>query len=184
MDIGNVHTVVQYKATCEFCSLWQRFGRAARQPGTKGVGILLVEGKDVRKSLKTVNTANKKKNESNDPPKKKRRSNRERTFKEEEAVQELYVEENDPIMEPIPTPGDPELQNWIAERRQSYLKPEVHGSQETTAKKGKNPGVAQDSALHDYINPPSFVTCRRLIPQLYFANNKRSEFFFFLGSIC
>ncbi|XP_006458573.1 hypothetical protein AGABI2DRAFT_64836, partial [Agaricus bisporus var. bisporus H97] len=45
MDIGDVEVVVQYKATCDLCTLWQRFGRAARSPAVQGVGILLVEKK-------------------------------------------------------------------------------------------------------------------------------------------
>lgn len=47
MDVGDVKIVVQYKATCDICTLWQRFGRAARAPGAEGVGILLVEKKDI-----------------------------------------------------------------------------------------------------------------------------------------
>lgn len=46
MDIGDVEIVVQYKATCELCTLWQRFGRAARSSDIAGTGILLVEKKD------------------------------------------------------------------------------------------------------------------------------------------
>ncbi|EKM74280.1 hypothetical protein AGABI1DRAFT_24096, partial [Agaricus bisporus var. burnettii JB137-S8] len=53
MDIGDVEIVVQYKATCDFCTLWQRFGRAARAAGLQGVGILLVEKKDTTEGRKT-----------------------------------------------------------------------------------------------------------------------------------
>ncbi|EKM75475.1 hypothetical protein AGABI1DRAFT_21298, partial [Agaricus bisporus var. burnettii JB137-S8] len=53
MDIGDVEIIVQYKATCDFCTLWQRFGRAARAPGIQGVGILLVEKKDTANNRKS-----------------------------------------------------------------------------------------------------------------------------------
>lgn len=46
MDLPNVSIVVQWKATCDLCMLWQRFGRAARGPGEQGTAILLVEKKD------------------------------------------------------------------------------------------------------------------------------------------
>ena len=46
MDLPDIKIVVQWKATCDFCTLWQRFGRVARGQGIEGVAILLVEKKD------------------------------------------------------------------------------------------------------------------------------------------
>ncbi|KAG6851504.1 hypothetical protein C0991_008516, partial [Blastosporella zonata] len=46
MDVDDIEIVVQYKATCNLCTLWQRFGRAARGWGQEAVAILLVEKKD------------------------------------------------------------------------------------------------------------------------------------------
>lgn len=40
MDVGDVEVVVQYKATCDLNTLWQRFGRAARALTVQGVGII------------------------------------------------------------------------------------------------------------------------------------------------
>ncbi|XP_006457381.1 hypothetical protein AGABI2DRAFT_50460, partial [Agaricus bisporus var. bisporus H97] len=45
MDVDDIKIVVQYKATTDFCTLWQRFGRAARAPGHRADAILLVEKK-------------------------------------------------------------------------------------------------------------------------------------------
>ena len=46
MDLPDIEIVVQWKATCDLLSLWQRFGRAARGQGKTGTAILLVEKKD------------------------------------------------------------------------------------------------------------------------------------------
>ncbi|KAH6891607.1 P-loop containing nucleoside triphosphate hydrolase protein [Coprinopsis sp. MPI-PUGE-AT-0042] len=46
MDIPDVDIVIQWKATCDMCMLWQRFGRVARGWGCTGVAILLVEKKN------------------------------------------------------------------------------------------------------------------------------------------
>jgi superfamily II DNA/RNA helicase len=46
MDLPDVEIVVQWKATCDLCTLWQHFGRVARGQGKEGVAILLVEKKD------------------------------------------------------------------------------------------------------------------------------------------
>jgi len=45
MDLANIKIIVQWKATCSLCTLWQRFGRAACG-GQTGIVILLVEKKD------------------------------------------------------------------------------------------------------------------------------------------
>ena len=46
MDLPNIKIVVQWKATCDLCTLWQRFGRVARGRDAVGTAILLVEKKD------------------------------------------------------------------------------------------------------------------------------------------
>jgi superfamily II DNA/RNA helicase len=47
MDVADIEIVVQYKATCDLCTLWQRFGRAARGANREGTVILLYEKKDI-----------------------------------------------------------------------------------------------------------------------------------------
>ncbi|XP_006463784.1 hypothetical protein AGABI2DRAFT_152855 [Agaricus bisporus var. bisporus H97] len=59
MDIGDMDVVVQYKVTCDLCTLWQRFGRAARSPGRQGFGILLVEKKDTSQGRKSAGSKRK-----------------------------------------------------------------------------------------------------------------------------
>lgn len=66
---------------------------------------------------------------------------------------------------------------WACERQEQYARPEVAPEDLTNTKKGKAPGVLPGTAMDDYINLPSYVDCRRLVPQLYFANDKRSKCF-------
>ena len=47
MDLSDIKLVIQWKATCDLCTLWQRFGRVARGTGQEGTAILLVEKKDI-----------------------------------------------------------------------------------------------------------------------------------------
>ena len=47
MDVPDIKVVVQWKATCDLCTLWQRYGRAARAPDHRAIAILLVEKKDM-----------------------------------------------------------------------------------------------------------------------------------------
>ncbi|KAI1784996.1 P-loop containing nucleoside triphosphate hydrolase protein [Ganoderma leucocontextum] len=45
VDVPNIELVVQWRTTCDMDTLWQRFGRAARGPGTHALAILIVEAK-------------------------------------------------------------------------------------------------------------------------------------------
>lgn len=158
MDVGDVELVIQYKAGCDFPTLIQRFGRAARRPGSEAVGILLVEKKDTTagRKGKTVGVASK---------------------EEDKDVTIVDIQQQtSPTTSTSPPGSVPELDAWITDRCHRYVKPEIAPKDPTNAKKGKAPGVIPGSAMDDFINPPPFVTCRRLIPQLYFANNKRSQF--------
>jgi ERCC4-related helicase len=59
MDLPDIKTVIQWKATCDLCTLWQRFGRAARGPDQEATAILFVEKKDTNEErvLKAARTA-------------------------------------------------------------------------------------------------------------------------------
>ena len=68
MDLPDIKIVIQWKVTCDLCTLWQRFGRAARGPDQEVTAILFVEKKDTNEErvLKAARAAQKlaKKNES------------------------------------------------------------------------------------------------------------------------
>jgi superfamily II DNA helicase RecQ len=46
MDLPDIKLVIQWKATCDFCTLWQCFGRAGRGRDQEASALLLVEKKD------------------------------------------------------------------------------------------------------------------------------------------
>ena len=68
MDLPDIRIVIQWKATCDLCTLWQRFGRAARGDGQEATAILFVEKKDTdeERVLKAARAAQRlaKKNEA------------------------------------------------------------------------------------------------------------------------
>jgi superfamily II DNA/RNA helicase len=45
MDLPNITLIIQWKATYDLCTLWQRFGRAVRDLKLEGKALLLVESK-------------------------------------------------------------------------------------------------------------------------------------------
>ncbi|KAA1480151.1 hypothetical protein DENSPDRAFT_759362, partial [Dentipellis sp. KUC8613] len=45
VDLPDIDIVVQWRATCDMRTLWQRFGRAARDPTRTAKALLLAEPK-------------------------------------------------------------------------------------------------------------------------------------------
>ncbi|KAJ7214689.1 P-loop containing nucleoside triphosphate hydrolase protein [Mycena rebaudengoi] len=43
IDMPDITLVIQWRATCDMCTLWQRFGRAARDPECDAIALFLVE---------------------------------------------------------------------------------------------------------------------------------------------
>jgi superfamily II DNA or RNA helicase len=69
MDLTDIDIIVQYRATCNLCMLWQRFGRGARGAGREAVGILLVDKKHTEEGQETVSgKKNAPKNNESTPP--------------------------------------------------------------------------------------------------------------------
>jgi superfamily II DNA/RNA helicase len=166
MDIGDVEVVVQYKATCDLNTLWQRFGRAARDAGTRGVGILLVEKKD---------TVTWRKGASHGPKRNSRDSQTGRRTRQKRSTYPQACQipmDVDTTCQPTRSSGLslPDLATWSHERQIKYARPEIARHDPTNAKKGRAPGVQPGTAMDDFINLPSYVPCRRLVPQIYFCN--------------
>ncbi|KAI9434782.1 P-loop containing nucleoside triphosphate hydrolase protein [Lactarius indigo] len=57
LDLRNIELVVQWKHTKSFCMLWQRLGRAARDPSTEATGIYIVEPKFMDRRMQTKQKA-------------------------------------------------------------------------------------------------------------------------------
>jgi len=64
MDISNIRIVAQWKATCSLSTIWQHWGRAARDRGLQGTVILFAEKEyfdDVREEKRQRQEAQKRK---------------------------------------------------------------------------------------------------------------------------
>jgi superfamily II DNA/RNA helicase len=62
VDLPDVGLIIQWRATCDMCTLWQRFGRAARNHLLTANALFLVEAKhfDAVKEQKLIRQAEKK----------------------------------------------------------------------------------------------------------------------------
>ncbi|KIM71289.1 hypothetical protein PILCRDRAFT_82953 [Piloderma croceum F 1598] len=56
VDLPDIELIIQWKATCDLCTLWQRFGRCARKLSLMGRALFLVESKffDAKRELRVV----------------------------------------------------------------------------------------------------------------------------------
>ncbi|KAI0310051.1 P-loop containing nucleoside triphosphate hydrolase protein [Amylostereum chailletii] len=50
VDIPDIRVIIQWRLTCTMEALWQRFGRAARDPSLEGVAIIFVPPKELDKA--------------------------------------------------------------------------------------------------------------------------------------
>ncbi|KIP07789.1 hypothetical protein PHLGIDRAFT_510983, partial [Phlebiopsis gigantea 11061_1 CR5-6] len=45
VDLADIELVIQWRCSCDLDTLWQRFGRAARDPRREGLAVLFAESK-------------------------------------------------------------------------------------------------------------------------------------------
>ncbi|KAJ7721901.1 P-loop containing nucleoside triphosphate hydrolase protein [Mycena metata] len=76
IDLPNITLVIQWRASCDMCTLWQRFGRGARDPSCEAIALFLVEPmyfdqtkeeKAARKAKKDQAAASRKRKAANAP---------------------------------------------------------------------------------------------------------------------
>jgi len=192
MDLANIKIVVQWKATCNLCTLWQRFGRAARG-GQTGIAILLVEKKDtdeerqakvkkelaaaLKKAKEGIGTGSKRKsaNQLNPPAKRPALTN----------MTTSTLNGHDDLVTPgCSSSSEPSelapLEVLKEHRRAHYAKRAVKGNVQGSLMKGKGNNVEVGSAMDDFINAHLELGCRRVVPMLVFGNDQRRA----LGSYC
>lgn len=170
MDLPYVRLAVQWRATCDMCDLWQRFGRVARTTGTEGTGILFHEKShlDESRERKMTNAQNKKRKADKDAP--------------QPAAKRLAGMLDPPTMthnQQIPQDAhesetvDPTVADRENKRPASYAK---RAQNKAPAKKAKG-SVGDDrqeleicGPLDDFINAStrSEVKCQRAPVKLYF----------------
>jgi superfamily II DNA/RNA helicase len=182
MDIPNIEIVVQWKAPSDICTLWQRFGRAARGAGKTAVAILLVEKKDLEEErLSKAEKAAKKKTAREGIGTKRKAEgdlHRDDQGAKRPALGDRPSIINVPNLEVTqwhtPTKSLEELKE---ERRKLYTK---RTTLDKGAKKSKVKGVREtELATDDYTNAKHVgFKCRRTVPMVYFANDKTRKFNF------
>ena len=179
MDLPDVSTVVQWKATCDMCTLWQRFGRGGRGIGETATAILLVEKKDTEEEqkLKAERAAKKreKARDGNHGIGTKRKANDDQIDNRKAkrpALQDRTPNGNLPNSESEKSlPAPISLKDLKEERRALYKEGAV--VEKVGSKNGKGKGRELEVAMSDYVNAHCLcLDCRRIVPILYFMNDK------------
>jgi superfamily II DNA/RNA helicase len=187
MDLPDIQLVIQWKATCDLCTLWQRFGRGGRGSDQLATAILLVEKKDTneeclqkaeraakRKAKKRgeIGTKRQAKDQLNMQLKRPALANRNinsarinnQQVEEPHSDIDIDIESVEDEIE-----GDRDIAS-DEERRAQYQK---EGRLKTTTSNRVERRVEVGSAMDDFINTRS---CRRKIPTLFFGNDKTRMF--------
>lgn len=195
MDLANIKIVVQWKATCSLCTLWQRFGRAARG-GQNGTAILLVEKKDTdeerqAKAKKEIAAALKKSKEGIGTGSKRKSANQLNPPAKRPALTDLTrstLNGRDDLVTPgsssSSTPSElTPLEVLKEQRRANYAKRAVKATVQSSLTKGKGKNVEVGSAMDDFINAHLDLGCRRVVPMLVFGNDQRRTLGFYFPHI-
>jgi superfamily II DNA/RNA helicase len=165
MDQPDIHLVIQWKATCDMCTLWQRFGRAARNLVIDAEAILFVEPAltDAKKETKEAN-------------RKKREAAKGKRTAHESWPQDRDADEN--MTEGIMGANNPQEdgQGAEGERRQLYARP--------IKVETKKKEIAIEPAMDDFINASTRcgIKCYRVPARWLFEFDKASELTFIHGS--
>ena len=176
MDLSDIKLVVQYKADCDMSTLWQRFGRAARGPGQSAMAVLFVEKKDLdeERALKAQRETRRQEKvkegigikrkgtyQANMQPKRRALADGASTVNRED-----NREDNEPVQ------GEVEVLK--EERRQHYARRDRPAPIFRGKGKGRS-GVEIRSAMDDFINAHRHFKCWRVVPMLFFQNDKACE---------
>ena len=192
MDLPNIKIVVQWKATCDLCTLWQRFGRVARGQDAVGTAILLVEKKDTNEErvAKAERAAKRKKKGAGTKRKATDIGNHGKVKRPALVDRSLNHEvsgggENTSLEDNTNTPVGMELDAVVDSGRVAELafkeERRVHyGKREKIRNSGHKWKSRTDfevgSPMDDLINAHAFVGCRRIVPEVYFGNDRTREF--------
>lgn len=185
MDLSHIEIVVQWKLTCDLCTLWQRFGRGARGIGTTATAILLVEKKDTEVQRQSkAEKALKKSAKGKEGVGTKRKSTCDQTDSSKRpALGDRAI--NLPNLDTVVRNSEDDVNSppvRISEtdakedRRQQYTRHSllsIGGSTSSQTRKTKGKPRTIEIAMDDYVNAEHIgFSCRRVVPTLYFANDK------------
>jgi superfamily II DNA helicase RecQ len=162
VDLRGIEIIVQWKASCNMATLWQRFGRGARGPGEEAFVILLVEKKytDVDRQAKEAAALKKRKATDQVPvsrPAKRNMSSR----PVEDAGSSLRAELNSPSVS--------DSQSALFARYHKRSKPPASARQQ-------GPEHELCPAIDDFINAQSRgLSCRRDSIKAFFEDKTQSK---------
>ena len=202
MDLPDIKLVIQWKATCDFCTLWQRFGRAGRGRDQEAVALLLVERKDTdearkKKAERTEKAKQKKRDSEGIGTKRKEPTDGHRDNQCSPAKRLALLDrgQNSRTDNDINSASDgdesdvgdgemgmaiPEIQvcsNQAADSEVRRLRYSKIARSTAPSSKQERRGVEVGSAMDDYINAKDRgISCRRVVPMLYFGNDKTRKF--------
>lgn len=180
VDIPDIDLVVQWRATCNIATLWQRFGRAARDPELEGKALFLVEPKyfddekakkEARRDKRAANLRKRKASQPTGTTSSKRRR-----------VEGGAVIHSTSTRVPVPAAADREPSesgsdsdedddDLYAERRRLYQQETVPTTASRRDKQQK--AKEMEPAMNDMINPGSAgLDCRRKPINICFENDK------------
>jgi superfamily II DNA helicase RecQ len=182
MDLPNISIVVQWKATCDMCTLWQRFGRGGRGSGETATAILLVEKKDMEEERQSkAERAAKKRKKAREGNGTKRKANDElinNCQDKRPALQDRSLNGNNDdahseILGSQITLRTPVPIKDLKEERRALYKEGAVVEKAGISKKGKGKGRELEVAMDDYVNSQHLCfDCRHIVPILYFRNDK------------
>ena len=181
MDLPDIRIVIQWKATCDLCTLWQRFGRAARGAGQEATAILFVEKKDTgeERVLKAARAAQRLAKKKEGVTGQKRKAATELTSgssKRPTLGERTNLDEEGSHTVTMPA-GVLSHKNLAIEQREQRCAHYKMRPTKITTKEKKRVHVHIGSPMDDFINATKghheHIDCRRIVPMLFFENDKR-----------
>ncbi|KAF8335503.1 P-loop containing nucleoside triphosphate hydrolase protein [Amanita rubescens] len=178
MDLPDIEIIVQWKATCTLCSMWQRFGRGARGEGVIATAILLFDKKDVheeqeqspmppvresgltlkRKACEDLQSAPKR-------PALATKSLNKDKHTDSKSSSSVGSSSGDG--------GQVETSCTVDECRRQFERCDSTANVLKGVKaRGKRPQIVVGGAMDSFINPPTVLNCRRMVVNVYFGNDK------------
>lgn len=168
MDISDFVRVYQWRVRrLTLCAMWQRKGRAARNPLLQAIFVLFVESKYFLKNQASSRASKRVAGINNSQSRKRIRVN-------ESSVVDRQVDSAAGELEAVPAQEDTgsvpmgSLQDLFTNRRKAYNE---YQAALRRLKKGEDMDI--DPALHDVINAPVVgFTCRLQPPAIYFEEDR------------
>ncbi|PSR77788.1 hypothetical protein PHLCEN_2v7711 [Hermanssonia centrifuga] len=191
MDLPDIMLIVQYRVTCNLCSLWQRFGRGSRDRDLEATAILLAEAKHFDGGCKKTEgkaAGIKRKRQNGDTSAGSPNKRPTITPAAEPNMPTRIFSSNSPnhavsalgcLNHSIqgPDASDNEIEMADSELDEADEARQVlYSTAANIVLKNKRKAAELEPAMEDYINAEGRgLGCRRKVIKLYFSSDKTSE---------